>query len=265
MKRLLCAGSGSIFQVAPAFRSDEVGARHRPEFRLLEWYRVDAGLDDMMRDVEALVGTAGALTGPAVPSWRRVGVLDRMSADLGIGLRGDETAYALAPIVETVSRSVGIALDERVPASDPDAASVSAWTELYSLWSTHHFDPWLESLGDCGVHLCAFPPALAALSRVEDGVAQRFESFVAGVELANGYAELADPREQRRRFNAVNAMREASGWARLPLDERFLSALEGQGLPNCAGVALGVDRLVMLAAGRRDLGDVALCDDASAG
>lgn len=262
MKRLLCAGSGPIFQLTAAFRRDEVGARHRPEFRLLEWYRLDATLDDTQRDVERLVGAAFAVAGRAEPPWQRVGVLSRLRADLDLELIGTERASALVSALERVSERAGVPLDPRVGAGDSDSATVAAWTELYTLWSVAWFDPWLARQGEVGVHLAEFPPALAALAQVSDGTALRCESFVGGVELANAYVELRDPIEQRRRFDAVNDMRVANGCERLPLDEAFLTALSDPGLPPCAGAALGVDRLVMLAAGRRDLGEI-LLDDAT--
>ncbi|TPV96387.1 MAG: hypothetical protein B7733_05330 [Myxococcales bacterium FL481] len=259
MKRMLCAGSGSIFQIAPAFRTDEVGPKHRPEFRLLEWYRVGATLDAIQRDVEALVAAAFRAAGRDAPSWTRVDLLAKMRSDLGRPLSGSETAVELEPLLARLRSQLGLSSGSGPPARE-DAGTVAAWTELYSLWSTHHLDPWLLAEGPNGVHVSGFPPPLAALARVERGVALRSESFVRGVELANGYDELGDPTELRRRFAAVNRMRESEGRVALPFDHGFFNDLEQRGLPPCAGAALGVERLVMLASGHADLGDIVLSE-----
>jgi lysyl-tRNA synthetase class 2 len=257
MKRLLCRGVGSIFQVSHVFRRAEVGARHAEEFHLVEWYRVGAGLSAVLADVEAIVAAVHAAVGAEAPRWRRVGFFDVFAETTGAALRGDEDdAQLRAALPASLAAAVG---DGRASLTDPQARALAAWTAVFSAWSDRCLDPWLARVGG-GVHLEDFPAALAALAeRAEVGdraLARRVESHVRGVELANGYLELRDPAEQRRRFAAVNALRVADGQAALPLDEAFLGEL-GE-LPPCAGMALGLDRLVMLACGASRLDAVSL-------
>lgn len=267
MKRLLCRGSGPIFQLSHVFRQAERGDRHSEEFHLLEWYRVEAGLDALERDVEGLVAAvyAAADAMRAPPSrWRSASFFEVFAATVGVALRGDEDDGELR---ERLPAGLREAVWDGRPgpllSPDPEVRALAAWTGLFGEWSDRHLDPWLLAQPDVGVHMGEFPGALAALSRrsERDGrvVAHRFESYVGGVELANGYLELRDAGDQRARFLAVNALREAVGAPRLPLDEEFLRELAGPpGLPACVGVALGLDRLVMLACGRSRLSDVTL-------
>ncbi len=258
MKRLLCRGSGSIFQISHVFRSAERGARHSEEFHLIEWYRVHASLARVRRDVEALIDAVFAANGRApVDGWSSVGVIDVIEATLGLELRGDEDSAELVRLAATCGvKIVACGLDD--PA--PEVRRLAAWTAFLSEWSDQHLDPWLATRQ--GIHLCDFPPALAALSEIREieGVvrAARFESFVGGVELANGYQELRDPVEQEARFAAVAGLRAALGLPPLACDEGFLEDMRGYGLPACAGVALGLDRLLMLVAGADRLDQVAL-------
>ncbi|MEM9458403.1 MAG: amino acid--tRNA ligase-related protein [Myxococcota bacterium] len=284
MKRLLGRGGPSIFQIAPCFRAAERGALHREEFRLVEWYRVGADTPALLRDVERLVGAvfeavAGVLDEPPMGSpteppmepprrFARVGLLPLVEQTLGVRLRGDEDAVALRAALADVSVDLGDPLatptDARL-ATSPRARTLAAWTAFFSAWSDVCLDAWLAAWlaahPQQGVHVVDFPPPLAALSEVGPGadgrpVAHRFESHVHGCELANGYRELRDPDEQRRRFEDVGALRAALGGPPLPLDEGFLADLRG--LPPCAGAALGLDRLVLLATGRRRLADVVI-------
>jgi len=258
MKRLLCRGSGSIFQVSHVFRAAERGARHSEEFHLIEWYRVEAPLVQLRRDVEALIDAVFDATGrPRVGEWSSVGIMDVVEATLGLRLRGDEDSPELIGLAAKCGlKLVAFGLDD--PA--PEVRRLAAWTAFLSEWSDRHLDLWLATRQ--GVHLCDFPPVLAALSEIREtgGVlrAARFESFVGGVELANGYQELRDPVEQGARFAAVGGLREALGLPPLANDEGFLEDMRGYGLPCCAGVALGLDRLLMLAAGADRLDQVAL-------
>lgn len=268
MKRLLCRGSGSIFQVAHVFRGGEIGERHSEEFHLLEWYRVERDLQAVEADVEAVVAAVFAAAGAearAPGRWRRVDFLDVFAETTGVQLRGDEDASALAGALRAAPRLLAQVEHTREPGpaavDDPEVRRLAAWTALFGVWSDGYLDPWLAQQPG-GVHLEAFPQALAALSECEAergrAVARRVESYFGAVELANGYRELRDADEQRRRFAVVNAMRAALGRERLPLDEGFLADLAAPGLPACAGVALGLDRLVMLACQRVRLDDVSL-------
>ncbi len=274
MKRLLARGAPSIFQVAPCFRAAEHGDLHREQFHLVEWYRLDHDADTMRRDVEAVVAAvfeavSAALEEPAVaaPStWIEVSAVPLMERTLGVSLRGDEDVAALADALQPVRGALGdplAAVPHEHLVSSPRAHTLAAWTAFFSTWCDARLDAWLLEQGAVGVHLVEFPTALAALSEVApsaDGrqVAHRFESHVSGRELANGYRELRDAAEQRRRFDDVNVLRDAMGLRPLPLDEAFLSELREPGLPPCAGVALGLERLVLLASARRRLGDVTI-------
>ncbi|HFE44284.1 MAG TPA: hypothetical protein ENJ18_02160, partial [Nannocystis exedens] len=237
MKRLLCRGSGSIFQISHVFRSAERGARHSEEFHLIEWYRVNAPLALLRRDVEALIDAVFGATGrDPVDGWSSVGIMDVIEATLGLALRGDEDSSELVELAAKCGLNiVASGLDD--PA--PEVRRLAAWTAFLSEWSDQHLDPWLATRQ--GTHLCDFPPALAALSEIRevDGVvrAARFESFVGGLELANGYQELRDPVAQEARFAAVLGLRAAHGLPPLACDGGFLEDLRGYGLPACAGVA----------------------------
>lgn len=239
MKRLLAAGSGPIWQLCKAFRDGERGRRHNPEFSLLEWYRPGYPMHGLIDEVVALL--------------RRV---------LGGDLREERLTYA-----EAFARALGLDPHRAAPA-DLQRAAVQAgiagagdlrlpdrdaWLDLLM---THCVEPGLGADGITVVH--DYPPSQAALACVRDGdppVAERFEVYVRGVELANGFHELADAVEQRRRFEADNRRRRDAGLPEMPIDERLLAALEA-GLPDCCGVALGVDRLVMLATGAQHIDEV---------
>lgn len=283
MKRLLCAGAPSIFQIATCFRAGELGELHREELHLVEWYRVGAQTPAMWADVEQVVAAvfeavAQALREPGLPApprgYATLGMLDHVQEALGLVLRGDEDAEALAAALAPVSDRLGDPLatvpHERL-ASSPRAHALAAWTAFFSAYCDVVLDPWLRERAPVwGVHLVDFPLHLAALSapgrafglagRGDDPplVAHRFETHVHGRELANGYWELRDADEQRARFEAVNALRAALDLRALPIDDAFLEDLRRPGLPPCAGVALGLDRLVLLATGRARLADVAI-------
>lgn len=283
MKRLACAGATSIFQIAPVFRGGERGDAHAEEFTLLEWYRPGRALSDLERDIEAVVSAVmqavadtlaerpgtKAWTPPEPPSrWVRHAMLDLVEATCGLRLQGDEDAEALARAAQAVSPHLVPALPRRDDdALDADVLRLAAWTGFFTAWSDHALDPWLAQQRGVGIHVVEFPAPLAALSEVAQPehtrasiapVGHRIESHVAGVELANGYRELRDPDEQRRRFETVQGLRAAYGLAPLPWPQAFLDDLRAPGLPALVGAALGMDRLVALAAGATRLGEVAL-------
>jgi elongation factor P--(R)-beta-lysine ligase len=241
MKRLLAAGSGDIWQLARVFRGAEQGRRHNPEFSLLEWYRLGWHPAALMDEVEALVRMlAGGswFTGPAErlsyrEAFLRHGGFDPFTADFG------NIAAALA--------AAGIACPPTL-GEDRDAGLDLALATLV--------EPRLDARRLTFIY--DFPASQAALARIRPGtppVAERFELFCGGMELANGFRELADPREQRERFLADLSARRARGLAEPPLDERLIEAL-AHGLPDCSGVALGFDRLVMIIAGASHIDDV---------
>lgn len=258
MKRLLCEGAADIFQVAPVFRAAERGRLHSEGFHLIEWYRRDSDERDVRADVERLIDAVFVALGRApLEGWSSAAFLPLLESTTSIRLRGDENA---AELEEAVPSQWRVQPPEGIPAS---ARDLYAWSALLTSWSDAALDPWLEAQAG-GVHIVDYPPALAALAqlgaaRAGEGVAaRRFESYVGGIELSNGYHELRDAAEQRRRFETVAALRRGHGAPPLPMPESFLSALDRPGLPACAGAALGFERLLMLASGAGALADISL-------
>ena len=242
MKRLLAAGSGCIYQIARVFRDGEAGSRHNPEFTLLEWYRVGFDHHRLMDEVAELVGMllAGRLTlaEPERLSYRQI-FQHHLNLD-----PHRATVADLAACAETRN----ISIPTGMPPDDPDP-----WLDLLL---THCVEPRLGSGRLTFVH--DYPASQAALARLrpdDPPVGERFELYINGIELANGFHELGDAVEQRRRFAQENAARRAVGLPIMPVDEHLLAALEF-GLPDCAGVALGFDRLVMLATRKTSLAEV---------
>lgn len=229
-KRLLVEGLGDCYELGKVFRNGEFGRRHNPEFTLLEWYRGGWDHHQLMAEVEALVRTAFAFAG------RSAGVSERISYR-ELFLRH----LATDPLTATDDDLRRLVAGFWVDANRLDRDG------LLDVLMTHKIEPALPPHGMTFVH--DYPASQAALARTRkdrDGVrvAERFELYVGSVELANGFHELADPDEQLARFEADNRQRTARGGEALPMDTRFLAALE-EGLPPCAGVALGVDRLLL--------------------
>ncbi len=235
MKRLLAAGAQAIFQVTRSFRAGERGRLHNPEFTIVEWYRVG---DDMRAGIE---------------------LVDEMMQSLLCTPPAARTTYA-----EAFERHAGV---------NPHTASVeelAAKVEAPAGMDRTDRDEWLNLFLAIRVEpqlgrgqpeiIYHYPASQAALAKTTTSpagykVAERFELYFRGIELANGYHELSDAAEQRRRFDAVNAARVADGRTALPLPESLLAALN-QGLPDCTGVALGFDRLAMLATGATSIDEV---------
>ena len=238
MKRLVAAGLPRVFQLARCFRSGEIGERHNPEFTMLEWYRAFAGYEAMMRDTEEIVRVVvGALGGGAQI------VRDGRAIDLS-------KPFARLSVVDAFRRFAGASTEETLLLASTDE-------DAYFRVLVERVEPAIAAL-DTPVFLVDYPVSQASLARKKPDdprVAERFELYVAGVELCNGFGELTDPIEQRARLDADRAERARRGLPVYPVDERFLAALE-EGLPPCAGNALGFDRLVMLALGARSLADV---------
>jgi lysyl-tRNA synthetase class 2 len=254
MKRLLAAGLDRIYQVCKCFRAGEHGPHHAAEFTMVEWYRGHAELDAILRDTEELVAevvtaVAGApmarVGGRAIdvsPPWPRLTVREAMRTWAGIAIAGDEPAAALVAAV----RAAGIAV-----------ADGTAWDDAFFAAFLARVEPALAAL-DRPMILEDWPAPLAALARRrpdDPRTALRFEAYVGGIELANAFGELTDPGEQRARFEHDQAARRARGKPVYPIDERLLAAL-AEGLPPSAGIALGVDRLVMLATGAATIDEV---------
>lgn len=242
MKRLLAAGSGPIFQLARSFRDGEVGARHNIEFTMLEWYRPQFSLNEMMAETAALVM---ALL-PAAPG----DIVHYRYRELF------HTHLAVDPFTSSLEKLRMLA-SERGQMSAHALADEGRDTCLDLLMSMV-IEP---QLGQQELSVVTdYPTSQAALARRHqdaDGewVASRFELYVNGIELANGYDELTDAQEQRRRFHEDNAERRRVGLPEVDIDENLLAALE-HGMPEGAGVALGIDRLIQLALGKARLEDV---------
>ena len=236
MKRLLAAGSGAIFQLCKVFRQGEAGRRHNPEFTLLEWYRPGFDHQRLMDEVEALVAPILGLEGRAERISYRDTFLQHVAID-PLTASIDE----LRKVATEVAGEIDLGEDR------------DAWLDLIL---SHGVEPNLGQEGLC--FLTDYPASQAALARLNPdnpAVAERFELYYKGVELANGFHELGDSGEQRQRFESELAERAAQGQVLYPVDERLLAALQA-GFPDCSGVALGVDRLVMLALGAESLEEV---------
>jgi lysyl-tRNA synthetase class 2 len=232
MKRLLAEGHERIYQISPCFRRGELGARHNPEFTMLEWYRARAGVDDVMRDTEQLVAS---VTGGRVTLASRV--------------VGATPPFERIAVCEAFARYAGWSRGETLAAAASDE-------DRYFRTLVDVVEPALASL-DHAVFLVDYPASQASLARRKPGdpeVAERFELYVAGVELCNGFGELVDPVEQRARLEADRATRAARGMPDYPIDERFLEALAR--VPPSGGNALGLDRLVALTCGTTEIADV---------
>jgi lysyl-tRNA synthetase class 2 len=227
MKRLLADGCERIFQMGSCFRGGECGSRHNPEFTLLEWYRAGADYTDILRDTEALVRE---VVGPSL-------------------------IYRGAPIDLAAPWPV-------IPVRD--AYRQWAGWDPVEHWNADRFDADMVEKIETALPrgtpcvLTDYPAPAASLARLKSAdprVAERWEVYIGELELANAYSELCDPAAQRARFLEAAAERRALGKEVYPLDEPFLSALE-RGLPSCGGIALGVDRLVMLAADAADIAEI---------
>lgn len=246
LKRLLAAGIGDCYELGRVFRDGEAGGRHNPEFTMLEWYRLGWDhlrlLDEtvaLVREALALVGRSAALQ---VTTFR-----DLYRDRLGLDPLQDE--------VEMLRNALGdVALD-------PEGLTRDDWLDLLM---THRLQPAFDADTLLAVH--DWPASQAALARVRAGdppVAERFELYLGPLELANGYHELTDAGEQRARFERDGRVRAARGLPAVPLDAALVEAL-AHGLPACAGVALGVDRLLMALLGTARIADVLAFDFARA-
>ncbi len=247
-KKLLAAGETRIFEFARVFRDRERGDRHLPEFTLLEWYRANEEYEAVIRDTVAIIKLAADMVGTQVFDFR--------------GQRADTN---LAPQIVTVFDAferlagVDLAATLRQGTGDRDALAVAAqdrvrvadddtWSDLFSKILVEHVEPHLGQ-GQLTV-LTDYPTPEAALARTkptDPRVAERFEVYACGVELANGFGELTDAGEQRRRFVESMDEKQRRYGERYPIDEEFLAAVAL--MPPASGVALGFDRLVMLATG----------------
>jgi elongation factor P--(R)-beta-lysine ligase len=240
MKRLLAAGSGSIYQIAKTFRNGESGRQHSPEFTLLEWYRPELNFEQLMTEVDDLLQLT-AKTKPAIKlSYQHI---FQQYLNLDAFTCTEDALKQLAKRhIEGVDESWAMNRDDYL-----------------ELLMSHVIEPKLAKL-DSPIFIFDFPASQSQLAKVaKDGkgnrVAKRFELYAGGMELANGYDELLDADELRLRFEQDNQQRKQQNKPPMPIDENLLAAMKA-GLPQCTGVALGLDRLMMLVAGEDNVNGV---------
>lgn len=242
MKRLLAAGGGSIYQICKAFRNEESGRHHNPEFTLLEWYRAGFSLEDLIGEVEALISELFETAGRLLPP-ERVTYTEVFRQCLGL--------HPIMDNLETFARIAGArGLPEASMLCRDDRA---VWLDL--LFS-HFIQPQLGAQRLTSVyHWPAILPSLARVCPEDDDYVERVEIFFCGMELGNGFHELADADEQEQRFERDRRRRQALALPAVDADERLLDALRS-GLPDCSGMAIGLDRLLMAMSGCRSLDEV---------
>jgi lysyl-tRNA synthetase class 2 len=256
-KKLLAAGERKIFSLGPVFRNRERGALHAPEFTMLEWYRAGESYDAVIEDCLRLVRLAADAGGvdrfrfrgrEADPraEHRRVSVAEAFQDYSGIDLLGTLSADGAGDVA---------ALARAAARAGIKTAADDSWSDIFSRILVEKLEPELGC--ECPVILDAYPRCEAALARAnatDDRVADRFELYLCGVELANGFAELTDAEEQRARFKAEMSEKQRVYGETYPIDEDFLAALAA--MPAACGVALGFDRLAMLATGAERIDQV---------
>ena len=238
MKRLLASGYGCIYQIAKAYRHEEFGRYHNPEFTMLEWYRIGFNQFDLMSEVVELLKSVLACNEPLLTSYQDIFIktvaIDPLTA----------TFNELCELLTQHEKSA----DWLIESGDTDQLLQFIFTEI--------IEPTI------GINepqfIYNFPVAQASLAKISEDdsrVAERFECYYQGIELANGFNELTDANEQLKRFQEDNSKRQAQGLPERPIDKRFIAALS-HGLPQCSGVALGIDRLVMLAIDAKSISEV---------
>jgi lysyl-tRNA synthetase class 2 len=243
LKRLLAAGFGDCYELGRVFRDGEAGGRHNPEFTMLEWYRLGWDHQRLIDETAQLVLAALELVGRTA-TLKRVGYHDLYRQQLGIDPHSATLEHLQAALGDVVI--------------DPEGLTRDDWLDLLM---THRLQPAFAP--DQLLALYDYPASQCALARLgqRDGmaVAERFELYLGPLELANGYHELADADEQGQRFDRDIALRRQRGDALPPRDERLLEALHA-GFPHCAGVAMGIDRLLMAMLGSQRISDVVAFD-----
>ncbi len=257
MKKLLVAGAERIYQICHVFRNSEDSKRHSCEFTLVEWYRANADYEDIMKDCVALLRDCATKVGIShygykehrcdpFGAWERLSVVEAFAryADMDLAeYLDDREAFAEAV------KSMGL-----------HTAEDDGWDDLFFRVMDARIEPHLGM--SVPTFLCDYPVSMASLSRKKESdprFAERFELYVCGVEVANAFSELTDATEQRARFNEAMAEKKRLYNEPYPVDEEFLDALE-LGMPESGGIALGIDRLVMLATGVADINDVLWCE-----
>jgi len=254
MKRLLAAGARVIYQVGHVFRAGELGQRHNPEFTMVEWYRTGDTHVEQMQVVEELVvevfraAASQLASAPGATHQPKVPFLRTTYREAFLRCTGLDVTRLSATQLAELARERGVSIPASLEANDRDG-----WLNLLL---AELVEPRLGC--ERPEFLCDYPASQAALAVIRPGdppVAERFELYVAGIELCNGYHELTDAAELRRRIEAESQRRTSEGQPALPVSNRLLAAMDA-GLPPSAGVALGFDRLLMLAAGAKSVAEV---------
>jgi lysyl-tRNA synthetase class 2 len=236
MKRLLAAGAPDIWQLGKVFRDGEAGRRHEPEFTLLEWYRHDCTLHDLAAESCELMAALATVAGKNLSAPVYLGYRELFLSAVAIDPLGADAVMLRNCARAVLGTSLGTGLENRL------AGDVDAWLDLLM---SHVVSTYLAATELAVVS--GYPASQAALARIDptdSRIAERFEIFCAGLEVANGYRELRDAGEQERRFSSDRATRARLGRPDVMPDSALLAALEA-GLPDCAGVALGFDRVLM--------------------
>ncbi len=239
MKRLLANGAPDIFQICKSFRVGEKGALHNPEFTMIEWYRRGYGLKQIMEEtVDLIIGLLAKNEGPLNSEY--ISYADLIEKILGVSLSSMSDLQ-----VKELAMQNGLVTQDDV-----------SWQQAIDFLFSHKIQPSM-----CGQSITVvfhYPAAQAALSKLNEGdssVSERFEVFYKGVELANGYVELLDPKQLLNRFAKDQQIREQSGSTHIAIDQHLIEAQQ-HGLPPCAGVAVGFDRVMMLSVGASSLSEV---------
>lgn len=252
MKKLLAAGETKIFEFARVFRNRERGPLHHPEFTMLEWYRAHAPYQALFEDCAHIL-RAAAQAASVTDLTYRGRTCDPLAGPERVTLAEAFDRFAGIDLLSTLDDRDALA--DAARAANIRVADDDVWADIFSRVLVEKIEPNL-GLGQATI-LCDYPvseAALAQTSKRDPRVAERFELYVCGVEIANGFAELTDATEQRKRFESEMAEKERVYGERYPIDEDFLAALDH--MPPAAGCALGFDRLVMLATGARQIEDV---------
>ncbi|MCL9685448.1 elongation factor P--(R)-beta-lysine ligase [Legionella maioricensis] len=236
MKRLLAAGSGPIFQLARVFRDDELGRWHNPEFTLLEWYQLGVDHHALMDEVDALLQTLIRAKPMIIKTYQQA------------FLEACEIDPFTASIEQLHQLLIQYHLDNVLSPQEQDK------DQYLFLLMSHVVEPFLGK-EPAPVAVYNFPPSQASLAKINEGVAERFEVYYQGVELANGFHELTEAQAQARRFANDQEIRKKQGLTPVAADQYLLQALE-HGLPSCSGVALGIDRLLALALGQASISSI---------
>ena len=257
MKKLMVAGMENIFQICHVFRNAEGSKRHRPEFTMIEWYRTQADYNDIMKDCVGLLQSCATAVGVSefkyknltcdpFQEWERLTVVQAFEQ------------YANINLLTYLEDKEGF--HAAVQALDLHVAEDDGWDDLFFRVMDAKIEPFL-GVGR-PTFLCDYPISMASLSKPKQDdprFAERFELYVCGIELANAFSELTDATEQRKRYDIEMGEKQRLYGESYPLDEDFIEAL-AHGLPPSGGIALGIDRLVMLITGASDINDVNWCN-----